>query len=308
MIPDFQTLMRPILALHGDGEVWLLKNLRSRIASDFSVSEEERAQMLPSGRQRTFDNRVAWATTYLSQAGLVERPGRGQTRITPAGKDALRANPSRIDMKTLESYPAFLKFRVRKTRPEKAKLEASTPYIPEPEQQPATPTDLLEEAIATNRASVEGDVLKSALALSSYAFEHLVIELIGAMGYGTSGELKLTSASGDGGIDGIISQDPLGLDRIYVQAKRYAPENAIDRPRIQQFVGALLSQQGDRGVFITTSKFTNGAIKEAERINARVELIDGERLAALLVQYRVGVETERTVSLLKIDDDFFDNL
>ena len=167
---------------------------------------------------------------------------------------------------------------------------------------------LLALAVATNRAAVEGEVLKSALALSPTGFEDLVIALLGKMGYGRAGTVERTSASGDAGVDGIISQDPLGLDRIYVQAKRYAEDRTIDRPRIHEFAGALLGKQGDRGVFITTSRFTSGAVHEAERINARIELIDGRRLAELLVEYEVGVQTEETVTLYRLDEDYFESL
>lgn len=162
--------------------------------------------------------------------------------------------------------------------------------------------------MSTNRAAVEGDVLQAALALSPTGFEDLVIRLLKRMGYGKAGSVERTSASGDAGVDGIISQDPLGLDRIYVQAKRYAEDRTIDRPRIHEFAGALLGKQGDRGVFITTSRFSSGAIQEAERINARIELIDGHRLAELLVAHEVGVQVDQTVTLYRLDEDFFDSL
>jgi len=172
----------------------------------------------------------------------------------------------------------------------------------------ATPNDLIEQAVSTNRAAVEGEVLTKALALSPTGFEDLVIRLLERMGYGRAGSVERTSATGDAGVDGIISQDPLGLDRIYVQAKRYAEERSIDRPRIHEFAGALLGRQGDRGVFITTSKFSPGARAEAERINARIELIDGTRLAGLLVTYGVGVQAEQSVTLYRLDEDFFESL
>lgn len=151
-------------------------------------------------------------------------------------------------------------------------------------------------------------MLSRALALSPIGFEDLVITLLARMGYGKAGSVQRTSASGDAGIDGIISQDPLGLDRIYVQAKRYATDQVIHRPKIHEFAGALLGKQGDRGVYITTSRFSTGAREEAERINARIELIDGARLAQLLVHYKVGVQTDQTVELLRMDEDFFEAL
>lgn len=175
------------------------------------------------------------------------------------------------------------------------------------EEDSNTPNDLAERAERINRASVQGEVLAAVLKLSPTGFEELVVRLLDRMGYGRAGSAHRTSASGDGGIDGIISQDPLGLDRIYVQAKRYT-DTAVDRPLIHGFAGALLSKQGDRGVFITTSRFTKGAREEAERINARIELIDGARLAELLVRYGTGVQPEQSVTLYRLDEDFFESL
>lgn len=301
-IPDFQTLMRPVLASLGDGETRRSRDVKDAMADEFDLTDTERAEMLPSGRQRTIDNRVGWTLTYLSQAGLVSRPRRGQVEISDEGRDALVTYPTRIDMKSLEAYPAYLAFKDR-TR---SQSTASVAAVDEPSE--ATPQDLIEQAVSTNLAAVEGEVLQSALSTSPTGFEELVIRLLERMGYGKAGSVERTSASGDAGVDGIISQDPLGLDRIYVQAKRYAEDRPIDRPRIHEFAGALLGKQGDRGVFITTSRFTTGATQEAERINARIELIDGARLAKLLVQYGVGVQLEQTVTLFRLDEDFFESL
>ncbi|MBP8881855.1 MAG: restriction endonuclease [Dermatophilaceae bacterium] len=298
--------MRPVLMSLADGVTRRSRDVKDAMAEEFALSDEERAQMLPSGRQRTMDNRVGWALTYLRQAGLVDQPSRGRVVINEVGRQALTAYPNRIDMKALEAYPAYLEFRDR-TR-ERAAPETHLPEDSVSENPSATPSDLLALAVATNRAAVEGEVLKSALALSPTGFEDLVIALLGKMGYGRAGTVERTSASGDAGVDGIISQDPLGLDRIYVQAKRYAEDRTIDRPRIHEFAGALLGKQGDRGVFITTSRFTSGAVHEAERINARIELIDGRRLAELLVEYEVGVQTEETVTLYRLDEDYFESL
>lgn len=310
-IPDFQSLMRPVLAALADGEVRRSRHVKDAMVEQFELTAEERAQMLPSGRQRTMDNRVGWATTYLSQAGLIERPQRGQLRISPAGREALRRFPERIDMKVLETYPEYLAFRDRtriSTSDEPSAITPTTSVPETPELDRATPSELIERARRTNRAAVEGEVLKKALTLSPTGFEDLVIRLLEAMGYGRAGSVERTSATGDAGVDGIISQDPLGLDRIYVQAKRYAEDRPIDRPRIHEFAGALLGKQGDRGVFITTSRFTQGAHDEADRINARIELIDGAKLAQLLVVYGVGVQTEETVVLYGLDEDFFESL
>lgn len=304
-IPDFQTLMRPVLSLLEDGQTRRSRDVKDAMADLFSLTADERAHMLPSGRAKMMDNRVGWALTYLSQAGLIDRPSRGRVTINADGREALRRFPDRIGMKDLEAYPAYLEFKERK-RPKRPEPQRAA--VVDDVSEKVTPSDLVAEALATNRAAVEGDVLKSALALSPTGFEDLVIELLERMGYGKAGSAERTSATGDAGIDGIISQDPLGLDRIYVQAKRYAEDRAIDRPRIHEFAGALLGKQGDRGVFITTSRFTSGARDEAERINARIELIDGSLLAQLLVEYGVGVQVEETVTLYRVDEDFFDGL
>jgi len=306
-IPDFQTLMRPVLAHLADGEIRRTRDIKDAMADAFSLTDDERAQMLPSGRQRTMDNRVGWALTYLRQAGLIDQPSRGRVVINAAGRKALTAYPDRIDIKTLEAYPAYLDFR------ERTREKARTDPVPDvgdatKTDSDATPSDLLALAVATNRAAVEGEVLKAAMALSPTGFEDLVIALLSRMGYGRAGSVERTSASGDAGVDGIISQDPLGLDRIYVQAKRYAEDRTIDRPKIHEFAGALLGKQGDRGVLITTSRFSAGAAQEAERINARIELIDGRRLAELLVFYGVGVQAEETVTLYRLDEDYFESL
>lgn len=308
MIPDYQTLMRPVLSHLGDGVVRRSRDVKDAMADLFSLSLEERAEMLPSGRQRTIDNRVGWALTYLAQSGLVERPSRGQVRITEDGRAVLAQHPDRIDLRVLEKFPKYIEFRDR-TRPTAGEApaereeSATAQVLPE-----ATPEDLIAQAVRTNRAAVEGDVLATALALSSVAFEELVVRLLEAMGYGKRGKLERTSASGDFGVDGIISQDPLGLDRIYVQAKKYALDRPIERPKIHEFAGALLGKQGDRGVFITTSSFTKGAQAEAERIHARIELIDGRRLAELLLRHGVGVQVESTATLYRLDEDYFEGL
>jgi restriction system protein len=303
-IPDFQTLMRPILAHLADGQQRSTRTVTDAMSDEFSLTAEERAQLIPSG-SKLMDNRVGWSLTHLSQAGLIERPARAQVKITPAGLEVLGSHPDRVDVSVLRDYPAYREFRERS----RAKQPADSSAVEMRESgETSSPEDLIDAAVAENRAAVEGEILKKALGLTPTGFENLVIALLEAMGYGRAGSIQRTSATGDAGIDGIISQDPLGLDRIYVQAKRYATDRTVDRPRIHEFAGALLGKQGDRGVFITTSRFSPGAISEAERINARIELIDGARLAELLVRHRVGVQTVQTVDLYRLDEDFFDEL
>lgn len=304
MIPDFQTLMRPVLAHVATTDEVRSREVKDAMADEFRLTAEERAAMLPSGRQRTMDNRVGWALTYLAQSGLVERPRRGIVRISDAGRAALGQHPDRIDMKTLESYPAYIAFRDR-TRTDSA---SATPGPAAQATASATPQDLLEQALKENQALVTSELLARALALPPAGFEDLVLRLLAAMGYGDAGRVERTSATGDAGVDGIISQDPLGLDRIYVQAKRYDSERVVHRPTIQSFVGALMGAQGDRGVFLTTGSFSSGAREEAERVAFRIELIDGQRLSSLMLQYGVGVQPQSSVTLFEVDEDYFEGL
>ncbi len=304
-IPDFQTLMRPILALLSDGAVRQTREVTAAMAEEFELTEEERATLLPSGRQRVIDNRVGWSLTHLSQAGLLERPARARVRITETGQDVLSTHPDRVDMRVLAGFPSYQEFRQRSSAKKPSARDGSAEPSDRVEEQDS-PQVLVERAVAENRAAVEGELLKRALAMEPQDFERLVIRLLEAMGYGGSGVIEHSGRSGDAGIDGIISQDPLGLDRIFVQAKRFGVEQRIQRPTIQGFVGALMGAQGDRGVFITTSTFSPGARTEAEKVNARIELIDGPRLAGLMARYGVGVQPESQVTLLQVDEDVFD--
>lgn len=304
MIPDFQTLMRPALVVLADGGTHRVRDVVAKLAEEFDLTDDERQTLLPSGRQRTMDNRVGWALTYLYQAGLTTRPKRAHVQISDSGKRALIDHSRRIDMKVLEQFPTYLEFRER-TRSRKPKGDGVSELAP-PES--ATPEDLIVEAVNENRAVIADQLLRRSLDLPPTGFEALVMKLLAAMGYGASGVIEATSATGDAGIDGIISQDPLGLDRIYVQAKRYQPDNVVHRPIIQSFVGALMGAQGDRGVFLTTSSFSAGAREEAERVGARIELIDGARLAQLMVDHRVGVQAETVATLLQLDEDYFEDL
>lgn len=304
MIPDYQSCMRPALAHLADGQLHRSREVKNALADEFGLTDAERAELLPSGRQRVIDNRVGWALTYLSQAGLVERPSRGHLQITESGQAVLVSNPDRVDLKVLEQFPSYLEFRDR-TR--EAKAGSSNPSV-EHAAAEVSPEDLLATAVAENKAALEGELLKRALALDPKGFELLVLRLLAAMGYGKSGAVEHSGQSGDGGIDGIISQDPLGLDRIYLQAKQYATDQGVGRPTLQAFAGALMSAQGDRGVFLTTASFTRDAIEEARRVNLRIELIDGKRLAELMLRHGVGVQAKTSVTLYDLDEDFFEEL
>ncbi len=304
MIPDYQSCMRPALSHLADGQLHRSREVKDALADLFGLTEAERAELLPSGRQRVIDNRVGWALTYLSQAGLVDRPARGQVQITPSGQEVLAGHAERIDLKVLEQFPSYLEFRDR-TR--EAKPASGDPSV-ERAAAAVSPEDLLATAVAENKAALEGELLKRALALDPRGFELLVLRLLAAMGYGKSGAVEHSGQSGDGGIDGIISQDPLGLDRIYLQAKQYATDRTVGRPTLQAFAGALMSAQGDRGVFLTTASFTRDAVEEAKRVNLRIELIDGKRLAELMLRHGVGVQAKTSVTLYDLDEDFFEEL
>ena len=304
-IPDFQTLMRPVLESLDDGSTRRTRDLVEAMSDRFDLTPADREQLLPSGRQRVVVNRVGWTITHLFQAGLLDRPARGQVRLTDAGRTVLAQHSERVDMGVLNGFPAYRDFRSRGKATEPG---GAVPTTTPDGDLTASPQDLLAQALAANRADVEGELLTRARALTPTEFELLVVRLLERMGYGRSGSVEHSGRSGDAGIDGIISQDPLGLDRIYLQAKKYGPDQTVQRPAIQGFVGALMGAQGDRGVFITTSTFSAGARAEAERVNARIELIDGTRLAELMLRHGVGVQAETTVTLHELDEDFFENL
>ncbi len=305
-IPDFQTLMRPVLAYLADGQVRRSRDITEAMADQFHLTPEDRVEMLPSGTAKKMANRVGWTLTHLTQAGLIDSAGRGLKVITAEGRAALDKHPERVDMKVLEGFPAYVEFRERKRDRTSDDDRPDEPTSAE-DREAETPNELAERAERINRAAVEGEVLAAALKLTPTGFEELVVRLLKRMGYGEMGQGHRTPPSGDGGVDGIISQDPLGLDRIYIQAKKYT-DTAVDAPEVQKFAGALMSRQGDRGVFLTTSRFTAGARNEAERINKRIELIDGKRLAELLVQWGVGVQPDQSVTLYRLDEDYFDTL
>lgn len=305
-VPDFQTLMRPVLALVQDGESYPNRRVIDLLANQFRLDPVDRDEMIASGQKRRFDSNVSWAITYLFQAGLLERPARAHIRITSEGRSALSAHTDRIDMKVLSGYPKYREF-IARTGTRKKAGSGVIVSIAAGRDQGSSPQELLDAAEAENRAAVVGELLERARAIQPREFELLVIRLLDRMGYGRRGHIEHSGQPGDRGIDGIISQDPLGLDRIYIQAKRYT-ENVVQRPEIQKFVGALMGAQGDRGVFITTSTFSSGAKTEAERVNARIELIDGKRLAELMLEHGVGTQSDVTVTLFRIDEDFFETL
>src|SRR5918995_516496 len=288
--------MLPLLRLAADGQEHSLREAIERLADEFGLNEEERKELLPSGSQATFDNRVGWARTYLKKAGLVDSPRRGHFRITARGLEALQENPKTINVKFLERYPEFQEFRTRST-PKAHKGRGIKGEVP-PEQ---TPVEAIETAYETIRSGLVGELLEQVMRCSPDFFERLVVDLLVKMGYGGTRKDagRAVGKSGDEGIDGIINEDRLGLEVVYIQAKRW--KNTVSRPEIQKFVGALSGQNARKGVFITTSSFSAGAIDYATGLQVKVVLIDGETLANHMIDYSVGVAPEAVYEIKRVD-------
>ena len=299
-IPDYQACMLPLLRYAGDGDEHQLKDAISALASDFSLTDEERNEFLPSGQQPVFTNRVGWARTYLKKAGLLSSPRRGYFKITERGTDVLKENPSEINQKYLERFPEFIEFKsIRRDRNEDN--GSDTPEVALGQ----TPHEALESAYERLRSELASEILSSIRGCDPTLFEKIVVELLVKMGYGGSRKDagRAIGRSGDEGIDGIIKEDHLGLDNIYIQAKRW--EATIGRPEIQKFAGALQGQRARKGIFITTSDFTKDALDFVSRIDSKIILIDGATLAKLMIDFGVGVNPVATYQVQKIDSDYF---
>lgn len=297
-IPDYQSCMLPLLKFYGDGQEHSNRDSIDSLADHFKLAEDERRAMLPSGVQGLFDNRVNWARTYMKKAALIEPTKRGVHKITKRGLDVLQLKPKSIDVDYLGQFQEFKDFRAlrhAKQEEEESELDLNG----------KTPEESLEGAYQKIRSDLAAELLQRLKSSSPAFFERLVVEVIVKMGYGGSRKDagKAIGKSGDGGIDGIIKEDKLGLDAIYIQAKRW--ENTVGRPEIQKFVGALTGQRARKGLFITTSDFTADADDYVSRIDAKVVLIDGETLAQLMIDHGVGVSTVGTYEIKKIDSDYF---
>jgi restriction system protein len=302
-IPDYQSLMLPVLRQSAANEA-VVSEVVERLAAEFALTAEEQSALLPSGRQTTFANRVHWAKTYLGQAGLIESTGRGRFRITAEGRRVLASSPGRIDVKFLEKYRQFRAFRER-TRVDQDQAHSS-------DQAAApngvlAPDELMRAAQRQLDAELGRELLKRIVKAPPAFFERLVIKLLTAMGYGgtTANAARALGKSGDGGVDGVIDQDPLGLDRVYVQAKRYG-ENSVGAGAIRDFFGALDQFRAAKGLFLTTSEFSEAAIRTAREMSKRIVLIDGDELTRLMIQHGVGCRIEETLYVKKLDEEFFD--
>lgn len=299
-IPDFQSLMLPVLKASASGEV-KISDVVTTLGKQLSLSEEELSELLPSGKQSTFANRVNWAKSYLGKAGLVALTKRGHFEISERGKQVLAVPPPTINVKFLETFPEFKSFKDANgqapaaLRPDAVNLKAMTP------------DEIIRSANAELNQSLSAELLSKILAAPPNFFERLVVQLLVAMGYGGSAieAGKALGKSGDGGVDGVIDQDALGLDRIYVQAKRYA-ENKVSSGEIRDFFGSLDRFKASKGLFVTTSTFSPAAKETAELLSKRIVLIDGHQLTRLMIRFDIGCRVEETIHIKKLDEDFFD--
>lgn len=303
MIPDFQTLMLPLLKLISDGQEHKYRDIIEKLAIEFEVSDEERKKFFASGNQAIFDNRVGWAKAYLKKAGLLDSPKRATYVITDLGRKSLSRKPDKIDTKYLKQFPAFLEFQNASRNDNETEQESTIFEVHE-----QTPEENLDKVYQRIRKSLASELLNRVIELSPAFFERLVVELLVKMGYG--GSIKdagnALGKSGDEGIDGTIKEDKLGLDIIYIQAKRWKPGNSVGRPELQKFVGALAGQGAKKGIFITTSNFTKEAIQYTPRNETKIVLIDGDLLTQLMIDYNLGCTTQQTYELKKLDSDYFD--
>lgn len=299
-VPDFQSLMLPLLRVAADGKEHSLAETRPLLAAEFNLSAADQNELLPSGRQSRFANRVAWAKVYLQQAGLLLSPRRGHFQISDLGRELLKAAPARIDIRFLEQYPDFAEFRRKKGDVGEGPAPRDT------DAELETPEEALEAAHMKMKGSLVSEVLGRVKASSAQFFERMVVELLLKMGYGgtRSDAGQAVGKSGDEGIDGIISEDRLGLEIVYLQAKRW--DGSVGRPEVQKFVGALHGKRARKGVFITTGTFSADAASYVEHIEPKVVLIDGRRLAELMIDFEVGVSTARTFHVKRVDSDYFD--
>jgi restriction system protein len=302
-IPDYQSLMRPLLeALPRDGSEVTMKAVAPVVAGRLALTEDDLAEMLPSGRQTLFMNRLHWAKTYLDKAGVVTSAKRGVFGITTRGLALLDASPEPISKERLFQFPEYTEWwkSLRGSAPEASKA-------PEADSSTATPDDQINDGVLAIEGELKAVLLQRFQTSSPAFFERTVVALLQAMGFtnGERGQAFTTGKSGDGGIDGIIHQDALGLDAIYVQAKRYAAGNGVGRPDIQKFVGSMTGESASKGVFVTTSHFSKEATDFVHKVQQRIVLIDGERLAALALSHNIGVRVKSVIELKSLDEDFF---
>jgi restriction system protein len=299
-VPDFQSFFVPLLRVAADGKEHTLSEARDRIAHEFALSADELAEKLPSGLQTKFSNRADWAKTYFVRAGVLSSPRRGSFCITERGHSLLEQGYKKIDIKVLSQYPEFVEFH----HPNRKEVDLGTPAEPI-QRLTETPEEILQAAYQSIRHSLADDLLERVKGNTPKFFESLVVDLMVAMGYGGSREdaARSIGQSGDEGVDGIIKEDRLGLDIIYLQAKKW--EGSVGRPEIQKFVGALIGKRAKRGVFITTGRFSEDAVDYARSNDPKVVLIDGDGLVAYMIEFGLGTTRQALYEIQKVDSDYF---
>lgn len=301
-IPDYQSCMRPLLKIVEDGNEYNFKELVNKLADDFQLTAEEKEELLPSGTQPVITSRVGWARTYLVKALCLETPQKGYLKITERGKNLLTSNPDKIMTKDLQQFPEFVEFFTSSKKSNKKQVTDAV------NQQTMTPEEAIDYGTQMINQDLASDLLAKILKKDDKFFEYLVVQLLDKMGYGGdfANAADVVGKSGDGGIDGIIKEDKLGFDTIYIQAKRYT-DTPVGRPDLQKFSGALAGKNATKGVFITTSKFADTAKEYVKTLfNQKIILIDGKKLCELMIEYNLGVATNKTIEIKKIDSDFFE--
>ena len=301
-IPDFQTLMLPVIEALADGQERTMRDLTDSLAGRYALTDQERTELLPSGQQGIFSNRVAWSKSHLKYAGLIENPARGRVRISPLGKQVLAEKPQAINVKFLKRFPAYCEF-IGKSEAQGEGVAVGMPTVIEQER---TPKELIEAAHQSLTIATTEELLSRLRTCPPAFFEKVVVRLLVAMGYGgVAGQGTVTGKSGDAGIDGVIHQDKLGLDVVCIQAKRW--DGAVGRPTIQQFVGSMDYIRAKKGVIMTTSTYTKDGLDFVDRIEGKkVVLIDGSRLADLMIEHDLGVTATKTYTIKEVSNDFFD--
>lgn len=302
-MPVWYGFLKPVLEVMQDGTVWKRRELLRAVCDHVGLSEDQRLEALSSGESRA-ENRVGWALSALYKAELVEKPQRATYVLTEAGRQFLQQHPTGISEKTLKALPVYQGYLASINSGGSAAVSATVEATAD---EPADPLEMIENGVAALHGEVADELLKRLREQDPGFLEQAVLHVLVAMGYGgTEQRATLLGGSGDGGVDGVIDQDPLGLERVYVQAKRYAKDNSVQRPDIQGFVGALHGVGANRGVFITTSRFSAGALDYAKNIGTRVVLIDGQRLSELMIKYGVGVQTRQVFTVVEVDEDYFE--
>jgi restriction system protein len=301
-VPDFQTWFLPLLRRVADGQTHKMADLYEQLAMDLGLTPEDRVQLLESGKQSVYENRIGWARTYLKKAGLLEAPGRGLIKITTRGREVLTTPPVKLNVSFLRQYPEFVEFHTYKPDPAAPSIPDEAPGAEAKE----TPQDTLDRVRKQLHAQLASELLERVKEEPPSFFERLVVDLLVRMGYGGSREDagRTIGKSGDGGLDGVINEDRLGLDVVYIQAKRW--EAPVGRPVVQAFAGSLEGARARKGVLITTSYFTADAEAYVRQIEKRIVLIDGKQLAAFMIQHNVGVSVEATYEVKKLDLDYFE--